>query len=315
MTVKQALKEYFDITTNLQNTLKCGKFNENKLGEEEYLYHYTNDDGLYGILKSGEFWFTETSALNDPSEEIYLRDSLIEALRTTPLPNPRTAQLINEIQSNYSNFLSTEFKSYALCFSLHQNDLTQWRSYADDGHGYALRFKKRELLKAFYINKFEPNKSFSSFSMIYDPARLSCAINQVSSALKATLDKIDALHESDQKKDSYVDVLALNSAIFISIIGTYFKHPCYDSEREVRFRIELTERDLERKKGNKFVEYTKLNWRKSALDSLDQIMIGPAASELESRKLVQSCLSYFGYKQKIAITRSDLPYVSERRIR
>ena len=34
----------------------------------EIIYHYTDDRGLQGILKSGKFWLTDIFNLNDPSE-------------------------------------------------------------------------------------------------------------------------------------------------------------------------------------------------------------------------------------------------------
>jgi hypothetical protein len=35
------------------------------------LYHYTNDVGLKGILDTGNFWLTDITSLNDPSELIH----------------------------------------------------------------------------------------------------------------------------------------------------------------------------------------------------------------------------------------------------
>ena len=32
------------------------------------LYHYTDEAGLYGILKTGSLWLTDIYSLNDPSE-------------------------------------------------------------------------------------------------------------------------------------------------------------------------------------------------------------------------------------------------------
>src|SRR5271166_4085665 len=43
------------------------------------LYHYTNDAGLAGIIESGQLWFSDIFALNDPSE---LRHGLSIAIRT-----------------------------------------------------------------------------------------------------------------------------------------------------------------------------------------------------------------------------------------
>lgn len=35
---------------------------------KEHIYHYTNLDGLFGILDSNEFWLSDVRFMNDPSD-------------------------------------------------------------------------------------------------------------------------------------------------------------------------------------------------------------------------------------------------------
>jgi hypothetical protein len=44
------------------------------------LYHYTNEQGLYGILENQCVWATHYKFLNDYSEIILLREKLIKYL-------------------------------------------------------------------------------------------------------------------------------------------------------------------------------------------------------------------------------------------
>ena len=44
------------------------------------IYHYTDDFGLRGILKTGKFWLTDIFALNDPSELEHGVSHFIKAL-------------------------------------------------------------------------------------------------------------------------------------------------------------------------------------------------------------------------------------------
>jgi len=68
----------------------------------EFLYHYTGQDGLLGIITSGSLWATNISYMNDATEfELSLgliRDSLSAALETSELeirryaaPDPKRA--------------------------------------------------------------------------------------------------------------------------------------------------------------------------------------------------------------------------------
>ena len=140
-----------------------------KVSEESpQLYHYTNEQGLYGILDNQCIWATHYKFLNDYSEIILFREKLIEFLY------PPTFEYFEEMSRQYPNFqeivtakggldimvrhdnevfvdesykiLNHEIYIASFCKEHEDNYinnnglLSQWRAYGGDG-GFAIVFK------------------------------------------------------------------------------------------------------------------------------------------------------------------------------
>ena len=137
----------------------------------EKLYHYTNWDGLVGILQSKTLWATHCKFLNDYSEIVLFRNKLISLL----LPHvrelceelikqsPQFEQYINQIggldhvvQHETEVFVDAQYGAtgdeiYILSFCGQHKDpqinsngqLSQWRGYGTGG-GFALVFNTQK---------------------------------------------------------------------------------------------------------------------------------------------------------------------------
>jgi Protein of unknown function (DUF2971) len=138
------------------------------------LYHYTDDAGLAGIIKSGRLWFSDIFALNDPSE---LRHGLSIAIN---LLKTRATARRPEIATFASMFERFELDAgieeaghfFICCFSADGDDLGQWRAYADNGQGFALGFDTESLEGAFTRSKGRPIKQHSTFHITDDDEEL-----------------------------------------------------------------------------------------------------------------------------------------------
>jgi hypothetical protein len=118
------------------------------------IYHYTDVAGALGILKSGELWLTERAHLNDTLEiqyGLHIAHELFEtAVQNTSahIPTHVTSHLKEKLTSGL-----TKFGFWVFSASLDDNeDIGQWRSYADDGRGVRLgfsidKFDMKELAK------------------------------------------------------------------------------------------------------------------------------------------------------------------------
>jgi len=110
----------------------------------EHLYHYTDLEGVEGILSSKSLWMSKFTASNDISE-ITLAisqfqnfvDSRVSALAADE------ASFLHEAASQLDGFRRTNICLASFC---EQPDLlSQWRSYGNDGRGIALGFDTRVL--------------------------------------------------------------------------------------------------------------------------------------------------------------------------
>ncbi len=107
----------------------------------ETIYHYTNLDGLQGVLKSGKLWLTDIFGQNDTSE---LRYGVRHACDCLDVEAPRIHPVGTMLARQFRDLCETGLPSVARyfvgCFSLAKNDLDQWRKYADNARGFSLGF-------------------------------------------------------------------------------------------------------------------------------------------------------------------------------
>jgi hypothetical protein len=124
--------------------------------EPELLYHYTDQQGLLGIIEDGCIWATHFRYLNDTSEgEIASRaaweelnsrvnsDSLMQFIGMRPIEGTRKIECNDEEILSQGNRILSEVTSqdfYVTSFSEQGNLLSQWRAYSGESGGYSIGF-------------------------------------------------------------------------------------------------------------------------------------------------------------------------------
>lgn len=151
------------------------------LQNDAVLWHYTNGNGLLGILQSGLIHATQVSALNDSRETKYGTDlykKAIEDLLVESTSETATVSFLKQVLQ----FVTDEpeypwqaiSKFYVACFSAAKDDLNQWLRYAGRGQGrYAIGFRADGLTR-------EPNSSL--FRVVYDKQKLESAVKRIAEA-------------------------------------------------------------------------------------------------------------------------------------
>jgi Protein of unknown function (DUF2971) len=282
------------------------------------VYHYTNDEGLHGILKSGAFRTTDIFYLNDPSE---LRHGIAPALeavrnaaRTGGVGYERFAKRFEEKVNGRLERIARFFVS---CFSGARDDLGQWRAYGDNGHGYALGFNTAALEKCF-TDRSREGKGCNTFPVAYSEERL-VALQRSIVALAVPLFGLASRRElSDEVMNEYVERACTALAVDVVTVAVFFKHRAYEHEDELRF-IEIHSKKLAQKSEFRTRPYTLVpfqtfDWKETAGTALQEIVIGPAADEARARRFAEDCLRAFhpGTAGSVRITKSEIPYSSER---
>jgi len=138
----------------------------------EHVYHYTDIQGLIGILSTRTLWATDVAYMNDASEYAYGGTIVDEVITDTEREFARVGLL-----RKYLNTTATElgFRVYASCFCQTGDLLSQWRTYSKQGPGYAIEFRVDQLVAS--LSETEPSAFVGSVD--YDPTRQRESVDRV----------------------------------------------------------------------------------------------------------------------------------------
>lgn len=117
------------------------------------LYHYCSLQTFQTIIENNSIWLSDISKSNDSKElqwikgqcEFYILKAWVDFLESKDDDqrfNDVTSddfKKIDELKDLIKNYNNT--KTWAFCLSEKNDDLSQWRGYADDGAGISIGFK------------------------------------------------------------------------------------------------------------------------------------------------------------------------------
>lgn len=307
------------------------------------LYHYTNWDGLTGILQSNSLWATHFKFLNDNTElELFRKERLPKILYplilecfSVFLNNNQEAKAkfehdgynINDV-SRYEaqNLINSMYDSlqgqiYLSSFCGEAEDpyisenglLSQWRAYGENG-GFAIVFDTKLLEER----------------LLTECAQFAYGAGSLSSVVYS--------HDDDSFKREFTECISkiqkfanfllskiLNISIddveppyseFLNCI-TRYKHRAFEEENEVRIVLDfladslLTKDGRKCKKveyrgtGNSSVPYIKLFEGNGTVLPISKIIVGPQVDQEHKKALLQTML----VRTDIKVTSSDIPYI------
>jgi hypothetical protein len=174
------------------------------------LFHYTNANGLLGIMGHGKIWASSAYNLNDSGEFRYalslISDHIRRYLKHVHGPDNR---IFGEIQEGLPA-LARHVQAYVASFSEHGDLLSQWLAYSGTGNGYAVGFDDRH----FAIAK---QAGFTLVRCVYEEEEQQTLASAVTEIL------VEHLQEEDMAKLSK----ALAAAVAM-------KHPGFRQESEWR---------------------------------------------------------------------------------
>ncbi|HTV06273.1 MAG TPA: DUF2971 domain-containing protein [Acidobacteriaceae bacterium] len=146
---------------------------------DDIVWHYTNGEGLLGILQSGTLYATQVSCLNDTTETKYASDiykKTIAELIEEKRGDAEAIAFLNQV----SEFVKEEpdspthgtSKFFVACFSGDEDELTQWDRYTKP-NGYAIGFRVRGLWR-------EPTSQV--YKVVYDREKQQSAAKKIAAA-------------------------------------------------------------------------------------------------------------------------------------
>ena len=187
------------------------------------LYHYTDQYGFLGIIKSKEIWLTHTQYLNDKHEFIYAIDLLKDeiAIDKAKSSDQTDQTILEKMLEGLDGIQST---NVMVCsFSEASDSLSQWRAYANKA-GVAIGFPSDHLTSIAKDNGIHLAKC------LYQENDQRDLIKKV---IQLVFNKYkDGTYDDHFKDDSYIP----NQVIPLMLrIAPIIKNPAFSEEKEWRF--------------------------------------------------------------------------------
>lgn len=285
------------------------------------LYHYTDMDGLKGILNNKTLWFTDYRHLNDPNELMHgiaLAKAILKRRFNGEEPDNYLCRWIDGFLTG--RIFDRAFEFFIASFSRDGDELGQWRAYADDGTGVAIGFAPGLFAPNEEKNK-DPRKNVFVGPVLYRDTqtqrRHAKGIDKSGLIVNAAY-KYAVRHLRDSKiQEEFVRQLAL-SVVATPLLWNALtcKHWGYRQEDEVRLVILGDKRGFKGKVSKRtrdgqvvrYIPYSIPKIREPG--NIARLVIGPAApmsAEADIKKLLDS----LGMKVRV-IGRSTIPYRSRK---
>lgn len=200
------------------------------------LYHYTNAQGLIGIIESGVLHASNLKAVNDKGELEYGFDLIKKALIARAV-SFKEGTIGRKLFQHYTEFVNpyAVVGQYGLCLDVYSvafceegDSLPQWRAYSERCSGCSIGFSGFDLSKTF-------DEGIVLVPVIYDQEQQSEIIGTLMKALESVIPHLEVANECE--RDMCFTAATYHVGLLFSYIGTVFKSPDFRSEREWRIIV------------------------------------------------------------------------------
>ena len=233
------------------------------MATNRYIFHYTNGDGLLGIVNrhskeqsegSIRLWLTDYRYLNDASEGTELQrvyDQVVASMYEKNLIRDEAYEILSAIEfidgslfyglkhlseDDKKKAIFAESDSYICCFSQESDLLDMWRYYSKGNTGYCLGFSYSFLMMQRGLpiqGKLKTSKvgEFTIEDVIYDNDQKTAIIEEV---IKSALSACEQLVGPQ--------LYMMLSGIVVNRLRKYkllFKHSCFKNENETRMILSV----------------------------------------------------------------------------
>lgn len=199
----------------------------------ELVYHYCGHKAFENIIKNKKIWLSDIMKSNDYEEiNAYLKmafDSFEKHFDLIFYSIKKSIITKEQLLSIIKNIISYHFaNSYwmAMCYSDLRDDIYQWRSYAEDGNGYAIGFNF-DILK-----NFKKEHNCISFDRIeYNEKRM---LDKIDKTIFDCIKMVYSLTSGETVRD---EVISKKIFPYVSVLlkeAAFYKNKGFYTERETR---------------------------------------------------------------------------------
>lgn len=273
------------------------------------IVHYTDLNGLKGIIEEKGFWLSDHRFLNDNEEYENGRRITVDVLSRL-LERARHSRFRRILRLTIEGLLEhKENPQYVCSFSTQAESLSQWRSYARDGRGVSLIFQNPGLGNSPFI--LMPHMTLKKVEYS-DRRKVTSLVRKIH--LHAKEHERDLITGIEIEEDTWAKAIVSH----LSLDFITYKNTAYESEGEVRIEATNVRGHAplhHRVSGEKIIPYIKTKEIFTSADGTDHrpelglvaVKVGPAASQDVTIKSIRSFLDSMGYSH-VHVEKSSIPY-------
>ena len=191
-------------------------------------FHYTDLNGLIGILNSKTLRLCSYRGMNDNLELYWFQNKLRAQIEKSIRSHNLETQYLPILDHLYSLLSEHTITLYLSSFSKERDRLSQWRAYANDGKGVSIgiSFNNFPFKKRTACPSKEVETSTGYVDVIYDPKEQHIKVMEFEDLFFSYALKII-------RKELKIDHLQI-LATSILVDSAMYKNPAFEEEQEVR---------------------------------------------------------------------------------
>lgn len=257
---------------------------------DNLVYHYTFVDALSGIIQNDIcLWATRYDNLNDPHEQIWSKDVVLDRCIKVSNDNELTKDHFKNWFAKYSYILS-------LCDIPDYRNM--WRLYCNDGRGVCLALDADILADESLKNsQQDPKHSFDVFEPVVYSSK-----NDISKAVEYWIERKIFNRSPEEPADELMNLCAFikdsdfdieNEIRYARIRENSCVKACYNPQAEdnVEFKFYKDDTDVKYRWRNKIVPYLELHFPPNALKKIN---IGYQYCFEEVKPFIDNILKQYG---------------------
>lgn len=299
-------------------------FEQKLLGIESYfcyglLAHYTNLEGLIGIVGSGGFWLSDIRFLNDANEFNHGRELALEVIEAL-IDRPRHKNF-RDILKETAVLLERPIHEpyYVASFSRDIDSLEQWRAYASGVDGVSLVFEVSPPGTQGFSHFVREPRMHSALAIYDDIKKKRVVLNAIS---RFAFEYKKEVLAGDRIVTNEPGLWATHLVGALSNTFVTFKHHAFRTENEVRMVAHSTQikrmaggEIKHRIRGGRVVPYVNSSMfyndelstgNESPHLPLREVIVGPIAAQEVTIESVKVFLANRGYD--VPVRPSRVPY-------
>lgn len=293
------------------------------IGPKADAYHYTDAQGLLGILSTGRLRLTDVQYLNDVQElsgvdavAAALQDQAGGMLSSIDVGSPDTDLISDALRIESMARVFTDLarrrtptaRAFVACFCKRGDLLSQWRGYAAEGAGYAIGFNW-SALSGLSVFRPEPPESSLLAGLAGKTLRRQSATWHIAQADVQYEGEAQLQGRAEAILDRFLSDRAADSVSVVRELAAV-KNPAFEEEDERRIIAVFPDSEVPdlQFRSSRFgvVPYVEVALPEKAIR---EVVIGPSLPREAENALTDALRAYLGPQAAgVEVTRSSAPY-------